>query len=34
MDERTILFNNITVCRRSELDKEKNTMEYYNVPKY
>ena len=34
MDERTILFNNITVCRRSELDKGKNLMEYYNVPKY
>lgn len=34
MDERTILFKNITVCKRSELDKVKNPMEYYNVPKY
>lgn len=34
MDERTILFKRITVCRRNELDKEKNLMEYYNVPKY
>lgn len=34
MDERTILFKNITVCKRSELDKRKNPMEYYNVPKY
>lgn len=34
MDERTILFNKIKVCRRSELDKEKNPMEYYHVPKY
>lgn len=34
MDKRTILFKNITVCKRSVLDKEKNPMEYYNVPKY
>ncbi len=34
MDERTIMFNNIMVCKRNELDKEKNLMEYYNVPKY
>lgn len=34
MDKRTILFKNITVCKRSILDKEKNPMEYYNVPKY
>ncbi len=34
MDKRTILFKNITVCKRNELDKEKNLMEYYNVPKY
>ena len=34
MDKRTILFKNITVCKRSILNKEKNPMEYYNVPKY
>lgn len=34
MDERLILFKNITVCQRKDLDKEKNLMEYYNVPKY
>lgn len=31
---RTILFEHITVCKRSELDKEKNVFEYYNVPQY
>jgi hypothetical protein len=34
MDEKSILFKRITVCRRNELDKEKNPIEYYNVPKY
>lgn len=33
-DDRTILFEHITVCKRSELDKEKNVFEYYNVPQY
>lgn len=34
MDDRTILFKNITICQRKDLDKEKNPLEYYNVPKY
>ncbi|WP_157833805.1 hypothetical protein [Ruminiclostridium josui] len=33
-DQRSILFKNILVCSRSKLDKEKNPMEYYFVPKY
>lgn len=34
MDDRTILFKKITVCRRKDLDKEENPVEYYNVPQY
>lgn len=34
MDKRTMVFKNVTVCKRSELNKETNTTEYYNVPKY
>lgn len=34
MDERLILFKSITVCQRKDLDKSKNPMEYYNIPKY
>lgn len=34
MDKRTILFRDITICKRSMLDKEKNPIEYYYIPKY
>lgn len=34
MDKRTIMFKNVTVCKRRELDKEQNFLEFYNVPKH
>ena len=34
VDDRKILFKNVTVCKRKDLDKEENTLEYFHVPKY
>lgn len=34
MDDRTILFKDITVCMRKELNKKYNPMEYYHIPMY
>lgn len=34
MDERTILFKSIKVCRRKDLSPQVDTLEYYNVPKF
>lgn len=34
MDDRFMLFENITVCKRNQIDKNKNATEYFNVPKY
>ena len=34
VDNRTILFKQINVCKRSELNKADFPLEYYNVPKY
>lgn len=34
IDNRIIIFNDITVCKRKDLSKEKNILEYYYIPKY
>jgi hypothetical protein len=33
-DDRKILFKNIKIKKRSDLDKQVETMEYYHIPKY